>query len=265
MDTPTKYKRIFIFFILSVFIYSIIITFTIPHRWYYQNKWFTGFNGWEFGIILFGLFIILSKLYLLPPGENTLFREDPKNPPFRVRYALILHTLLTIFIFLFLFATQIIQTLVSRWDQLELGDPATSGFIRLIYEWCGGNKNAMYVFSAIPLFASILLMGFSISYILRTNTKNLRSALNVWGYSFIVGWIAATGWMYIAWFSLVNGDPTMWSALAKGNPWGYFGLGGWGVFFNNPVELTFMICMSLICSFIAYYVIFKKVQIQIEE
>ena len=254
----TKNKRILYLFIAIVIIYSVIIALLIPHRWFRESAWFSGLSGWEFGIILFGAFIIISKIYLIPGKENTIFKEDPDKSPFRFKHAIILHTLLIVFIFLFLFATQIIQTLVSRWDQLESGDPSTSGLIRLIYEWSGKNQNAMYVFSAIPLFGSILLLGLSISYILRTETENLRSALNVWGYSFIVGWIAATGWMYIAWFLLVNGDPTMWAALAEGEAWGYFGLAGWGVFFNNPIELGFMISLSISCSFIAYYIIKEK-------
>ena len=252
--------QILYFFLILIGIYIVIVALTIPHRWYRDGSWFTGLNGWEFGIILFGLFVIISKLYLVPASENTLFKEDPEKLPFRTKHAIILHTLLTLFIFLLLFATQIIQTIISRWDLLEAGDPSTSGLIRIIYEWCEGNANAMYVFSAIPLFVSILLMGFSISYILRTGTENLRSALNVWGYSFLVGWIAATGWMYIAWFTLVNGDPTMWSAIAQGEAWGYFGLAGWGVFFNNPIELMFMICMSTSCSFIACIIINKKLR-----
>jgi len=262
LDAMTKYKRILYLYLLSIIIYVIVILFTIPHRWYYHDTWFTGLNGWEFGILLFGLFVILSRIYLIPAQNNTVFREDPEMPPFRVKHALILHTLLILFIFLFLFATQIIQTLVTRWGDLEAGDPSTSGLIRLIYEWCSGDQNTMYVFSAIPLFASILLIGGSISYILRAEPRNLRSALNVWGYSFIVGWIAATGWMYIAWFTLVNGDPTMWSAIAGGNPWGYFGLAGWGVFFSNPFELAFMIGMSFSCSFIAYFIIYEKVKVR---
>ncbi|MFX1297636.1 MAG: hypothetical protein ACFFD2_22655 [Promethearchaeota archaeon] len=253
-----KYKRILFFFLIFIVIYLLIISFTIPHRWYRNDQWFTGVSGYEFGMILFSLFVIISKIYLIPANENTMFKEDPTSTPFRVRHGLILHTLLILVILLLLFATQIIQTLVSRWGQLESGDPSTSGLIRLIYEWCSRDRNMMYVFSAIPLFTSVLLMGGSIAYIQRTRTESLRSALNVWGYSFIVGWIAATGWMYIAWFVLVNGDPTMWAALVKGDAWGYFALGRWGVFFNNPIELLFMIGISTSCSFLAFFIIFKK-------
>ena len=133
-----KLKRILVYFTVTAILYTIIIAITIPHRWYYQDTWFTGLNGWEFGILLFGLFLIISKIYLVPGEENAFFREEPSKSPFRRKSGLILHVFFILIIFLFLFATQIIQTLVSRWSQLESGDPSTSGLIRVIYDWCGG-------------------------------------------------------------------------------------------------------------------------------
>lgn len=271
MKNASKKLKIVLIAILGIGIYTLLIVFLLPDRFYRHGNFLPGLNGWEFGTILVIIYLFLTFWFLESPltdRERDLLKEK-QVAQFKFKDLVILNVFLWASMFSLLFATQMLENLIGVLRGGGELNEDRIGFV-MIYNMFASlgvdHDTALYwvwTFSAIPILACFIFFGVAVDY---AKDKSVFELKGLSPFSFIF-WVnillGSTGWMYIAWFTLTNFDFNMWSAIAQGETWGYFSLGVFGVFFNSPAELTYMLATS--CGlFFANFVVLKIYLKQLE-
>jgi len=255
-NSSKKLKYTLLILILFSF-YCVLILVLLPKRYYRSGYYLPGLSGWEFGIILILLYIFITIILLEPPISRDKLKEQSNIIKFNYKSLVILNIFIFIAMYLLLFATQMLENLISVYKcQSRTGEPCnkdTSGWM-LLYNTFGAmgleHNDILYfiwTFSGVLFIGCFIFFGIAVDYAKRKGIFE-PEGMNAFNYIFWVNvLLGSTGWMYMAWFSLTDFDMKMWTALANGETWGYFSLGVVGVFFNSIPELIFMISSS--CSF----------------
>jgi len=259
-----KYLLLIVIFFL---IYSFLILILIPERYFRSGYYLPGLSGWEFGLWFLILYLLISSIFLEPPISKEQLSAKPAKINFSFKTLIFLNIFIFLAMYFLLFATQLLENLIGVYRcQSRTADVCNkdgSGWLIIynLFDSLGIDHSLIlyliWTFSGVFFFGCFLFFGIAVDYAKRKGIFE-PSGLNAFNYIFWVNvLLGSTGWMYIAWFSLTDFDIKMWSALAKGETWGYFSLGIVGVFFNSVPELIFMIGVS--CSlFFLNFITLKK-------
>jgi len=237
----------------------------LTERFLRLGNYYPGLNGWEFGTLFIVIYLFISFWFLESPltdRERNNIAEKP-YASFKFAHLAAINIFLWISMFSLLFATQLLENLIGVLRSDGVLNEDRIGFV-MIYNMFASlgvdHETALYfvwTFSAVPILACLIFFGIAVDYAKNKGIfkpKGLSSFSYVFWVNILLG---STGWMYIAWFFLTNFDQNMWSAIAQGETWGYFSLGVFGVFFNSPAELIYMLATSCGLFFANFIVLIK--------